>query len=198
MIKTCDKRRGQRTAPLTSSLHGTTGEHHLLSAYTIFHAVLSLVGIGSGFVVLYGLLEAGQLGGWTKIFLTTTAATSVTGFLFCISWLHARHRPGYPVRSIVLAAAMLALYRFGLAGGWRRTYVITSVIALYFNFFVLFVQSFQKIPCAQSARAHPVGTALPDRSARGFGTLHRARNPRHDEVSSRTAAQGRQGLIPGP
>jgi hypothetical protein len=54
----------------------------ILSAFTVFHVVLSLVGIGSGLVVLYGLLTSKPLDGWTKIFLTTTVATSVTGFLF--------------------------------------------------------------------------------------------------------------------
>jgi len=31
-------------------------------------------------------------------------------------------------------------------GAWRRTYVITSSVALYFNVFVLIAQMFQKIP----------------------------------------------------
>lgn len=117
----------------------------MLAAFTIFHVVLSLAGIGSGFVVLYGLLRAKQSGGWTKTFLTATVATSVTGFLFPFHGL----TPGIGVgiiSVIVLGAAMLALYRFDLAGAWRRTYVIASVTALYLNFFVLIVQSFEKIP----------------------------------------------------
>jgi hypothetical protein len=51
----------------------------LLSASTLFHVVLSLVGIGSGLVVLYGLLGSKRFDGWTTIFLTTTFETSVTG-----------------------------------------------------------------------------------------------------------------------
>jgi hypothetical protein len=121
----------------------------LLSAFTIFHVALSLVGIGSGFVVLYGLLQAKQSSGWAKTFLTTTVATSLTGFLFPFHGF----TPGIGVgivSMIVLAAAILALYRFGLAGGWRRTYVITSVMALYLNFFVLIVQSFEKVPALRA------------------------------------------------
>jgi len=117
----------------------------LLSAFTAFHVALSLIGIASGFVVLYGLLQAKQSAGWTKLFLTTTIATSVTGFFFPFHGFTPADGVGI-VSLIVLALAVLALYRFGLAGGWRRTYVITCVIALYLNFFVLIVQSFQKIP----------------------------------------------------
>jgi hypothetical protein len=52
------------------------------STYTLIHVLLSLVGIGSGFVVLFGLLTGRRLNGWTALFLLTTVATSVTGFGF--------------------------------------------------------------------------------------------------------------------
>lgn len=55
----------------------TTG----LLLFTLFHVALSLVGIVSGLVVLRGLLASRRLDGWTGLFLTTTTATSVTGFL---------------------------------------------------------------------------------------------------------------------
>ena len=35
----------------------------ILSTFTMFHVVLSLIGIGSGFVVLYGLLTSKRLDG---------------------------------------------------------------------------------------------------------------------------------------
>jgi hypothetical protein len=117
----------------------------ILSAFTVFHVVLSLVGIGSGFVVAYGLLASKRLDGWTALFLSTTVATSATGFLFPFHGF----KPSYVVGAvslIVLAIAILARYRFGLAGGWRRTYVITAMIALYLNVFVLIVQLFMKVP----------------------------------------------------
>ena len=44
------------------------------------HVGLSLIGIVSGLVVLYGLLTGKALGGWTALFLLTTILTSVTGF----------------------------------------------------------------------------------------------------------------------
>ena len=44
------------------------------------HVILSLVGILTGFVVLYGLVTGVSSSGWTAIFLATTILTSVTGF----------------------------------------------------------------------------------------------------------------------
>ena len=117
----------------------------ILSAFTLFHVILSLVGIGSGFVVTYGLLESKRLDRWTAVFLSTTALTSVTGFLFPVRHFMPSHGVGI-VSLIVLAIALLARYRYGLAGGWRRTYAITAVIAQYLNFFVLIVQLFLKVP----------------------------------------------------
>jgi hypothetical protein len=106
---------------------------------------LSLVGIASGFAVVYGLIVSKRLDGWTALFLWTTVATSVTGFLFPVDRFLPSHGVGI-VSLIVLAIAILARYRFRLAGGWRRTYVIAAVIALYLNVFVLIVQLFRKLP----------------------------------------------------
>lgn len=117
----------------------------LLSAFTAFHVLLSLVGIASGLIVLYGLLTAKAFPGWTAWFLTTTVATSITGFLFPYHGF----TPGYTlgILSIVaLALAIAALYRYKLIGGWRKTYVISAIVALYFNVFVLFAQLFMKVP----------------------------------------------------
>ena len=121
----------------------------ILTALTLFHVVLSLVGIGAGFVVVYGLIASKGFDGWTKLFLTTTIATSLTGFLFPIH----QFTPGIAIgilSLVVLTAARLARYRFDLAGGWRRTYAVTSVIALYFNVFVLVAQLFRKVPALKA------------------------------------------------
>jgi hypothetical protein len=53
-----------------------------LTTLIIVHVIISLIGIVSGLVVLIGLLTGKRLDGWTTIFLTSTVATSVTGFLF--------------------------------------------------------------------------------------------------------------------
>ena len=82
---------------------------------------------------------------WTKLFLATTAATSLTGFLFPFHGF----TPGLALgvlSLIVLMIASLAIVSPPSPGVWRRTYAITAVIALYFNVFVLVVQLFRRVP----------------------------------------------------
>jgi hypothetical protein len=117
----------------------------ILNVFTLFHVLISLLGIGSGLIVTYGFLTSKRLDGWTAIYLSTTAATSITGFMFPVDHFMPSHAVGI-LSLIVLAIAALARYRYQLAGPWRRTYVITSVIAFYFNVFVLVAQMFAKIP----------------------------------------------------
>jgi hypothetical protein len=116
-----------------------------LRTLTVVHVIISLVGIVSGFVVMYGLLTANELQGWTALFLSTTLATSVTGFLFPFQKFTPAIGVGI-VSTIALALAIPALYVFDLSGGWRSTYVVSSVVALYLNVFVGIVQAFQKLP----------------------------------------------------
>src|SRR5205823_9114875 len=54
----------------------------ILHIYTIIHTLISLVAIFTGFVVLFGLLASQRLDGWTKWFLISAIATTVTGFFF--------------------------------------------------------------------------------------------------------------------
>lgn len=120
-----------------------------MTPFTLFHVVLSLIGIGSGLVVLYGLVTSKRLSGWTAVFLVTTLATSVTGFMFPFIRFLPSHATGI-VSLLVLAATIPALYVYRLAGGWRRVYVIGAVIALYLNVFVLVVQLFLKVPALKA------------------------------------------------
>jgi hypothetical protein len=116
--------------------------------FTILHTAISLIGIVSGLIVLAGMLRARRLPGWTALFLVTTILTSVTGFMFPINGL----TPGIVVGLIsivILAIALMALYVKHLSGAWRWIYVTTALAALYFNVFVLIVQSFQKVPALQ-------------------------------------------------
>ena len=119
------------------------------ATYTLLHVLISLVGIGSGFVVLYGFLKAKRLDGWTAIFLITTALTSITGFGFPVEHLMPSHIVG-SISLVVLAAAIPARYLFHMKGAWRTVYVIGSALALYFNVFVLVVQSFMKVPALKA------------------------------------------------
>jgi hypothetical protein len=120
-----------------------------LSTFTQVHVALSLVGIASGLVVLFGLLTARRLNSWTALFLLTTVLTSVTGFGFPFDHLLPSHKIGI-ISLVVLAIAILARYVFHLAGSWRWIYVVSAVIALYFNVFVLIFQGFEKAPALKA------------------------------------------------
>lgn len=112
-----------------------------MNAFTVFHVALSLIGILSGFVVVFGMIASKNCTGWTRIFLWTTLATSMTGFLFPIHGFTPALGTGI-VSVIVLGFTFYALYAKKLFGGWRTVFVVTAVIAQYLNFFVLIVQSF--------------------------------------------------------
>jgi hypothetical protein len=116
-----------------------------LATYTLIHVVISLVGIFSGLFVLFGLFAARPLNGMTALFLTTTVLTSVTGFGFPFTHVTPGIKLGI-ISLIVLAIAIPARYVFHMAGKWRATYIITAILALYFNCFVLVVQLFEKVP----------------------------------------------------
>jgi hypothetical protein len=118
-----------------------------LQIFTAVHTLISLVAIVAGFVVMAGLIRTKRRHGWTAVFLGTAAATTVTGFFFPF------HGPTpaiiLGVISLVpLTFAFLGRYRHRLAGSWRWIYVVSACVVLYFNVFVLVVQSFQKVPVA--------------------------------------------------
>jgi hypothetical protein len=120
-----------------------------MNAYTLVHVAISLAGILSGFVVVAGMLRAQRLDTWTSVFIATTVATSSTGFGFPFDHLLPSHIVGI-ISLIVMAVAILARYGYRLAGPWRRTYVVTATIGLYFNVFVLVAQLFQKVPALKA------------------------------------------------
>jgi len=116
-----------------------------LVQFTFLHVFLSLVGIGAGVFIVYGLLTSRRLSILTALFLVTTVATSLTGFLYPFKGV----TPGIilgVLSMIVLIVAIVALYVRRLEGAWRGTYVISACLAFYFNFFVLIAQSFDKVP----------------------------------------------------
>src|SRR5438046_4178184 len=121
----------------------------ILEIYTIIHTLISLVAIFSGLVVVLGLLGSKRLDGWTKWFLITAVATTVTGFFFpfhgCTPAI------GLGIISLpFLALTIFARYPRHLAGSWRWIYVVGAVICLYFNLFVAVVQAFEKIPALRA------------------------------------------------
>jgi hypothetical protein len=108
------------------------------------HVAISLIGIASGLVVLYGLLTGRPSGAWTALFLATTILTSVTGFPLPPFGVTPARVVG-TISLVLLALAVAALYGFRLAGAWRWIYVGSALAALYLNVFVGVTQSFQKL-----------------------------------------------------
>jgi hypothetical protein len=136
-----------------------------LATFTLIHVIISLVGIGSGLIVLFGMLGGKRLDGMTALFLVTTVLTSVTGYVFPFEHLLPSHIVG-AISLLVLLIAILARYSFHLAGKWRAIYVITAVMALYLNCFVLVVQGFLKVPALHAMA--PKGNEPPFAIAQGI------------------------------
>ena len=116
-----------------------------LSAFTTLHVIISLIAIVAGLIVMFGMAGLHRPGALTAVFLLFTILTSVTGFMFPFNGI----TPGilFGILScILLAIACIALYSMHLEGAWRRIYVVTALVSLYLNVFVLVIQSFLKIP----------------------------------------------------
>ena len=129
-----------------------------LATFTLLHVAISLIGIGSGFVVVLGLIAGRPLPRWTALFVASTVLTSLSGFLFPFKGV----TPGIVIGILSLAVLlllMIARYAAHLNGAWRGTYVLTTALALYFNFFVLIVQAFRKVPALRALA--PTQSELP-------------------------------------
>lgn len=120
-----------------------------MTPMVLIHVVISLIGIASGFVVLFGLAGGKRMDRLTALFLLTTVLTSATGYLLPAHKLMPSHIVG-AISLVVLAIAIFARYARQLSGGWRSTYVITATVAQYLNVFVLVVQSFMKVPALKA------------------------------------------------
>jgi hypothetical protein len=119
-----------------------------LSTFVTVHVIISLIGIVAGIIVMFGMLGSNRMPGLSAIFLLFTILTSATGFLIpplVSDKLLPSHIIG-ALSLVLLAVACFALYGQKLSGGWRWIYVLTALISLYLNVFVLVIQSFLKIP----------------------------------------------------
>jgi hypothetical protein len=115
-----------------------------VAEFTVLHVVISMIAIFAGFIVVGGLFANAGLAAWTMFFLAMTILTNITGFMFPFGGFTPAIAVGI-LSTLLLLAALVALYGFRLRGRWRLVYVTTAVLALYFNVFVMIVQSFQKV-----------------------------------------------------
>jgi len=147
--RACMGRRPLRDGRFTAWFHVGVRENVMmlglsLSTFTTIHVIISLIAIATGFVTVFGMLTGNRMARWTAIFLVMTVLTSVTGFGFPFDHFLPSHWVGV-VSLVFLAVALFAVYVKHLAGAWRWIYVVSAVVALWFNVFVLIVQSFMKI-----------------------------------------------------
>jgi hypothetical protein len=119
-----------------------------LATFVLVHVIISLIAIVAGIIVMFGMLGSRRPGGLTAIFLLLTILTSATGFLIP-PLVSDKLLPSHVIGAlslVLLAIACIALYAMKLSGSWRWIYVVTALLSLYFNVFVLVIQSFLKIP----------------------------------------------------
>lgn len=113
------------------------------------HVVISLVAIGTGWVVAWQMLSGKLSRGLTATFIWTTVLTSATGFILPADKFLPSHATGI-VSLLVLAFTLYAYYGAKLAGRWCAIYAGTAVAALWLNVFVLVVQLFLKVPALKA------------------------------------------------
>lgn len=130
-----------------------------IETFTLLHVVISLVGIATGLVWLLSAIGGRWLAAWNAVFLITTVATTVTGFMFPIT----AFTPALGVGALSLAVLALAVAAH--VRHWPVTYLVTASIALYLNCFVAVVQAFQKITALNDLA--PTGSEPPFALAQG-------------------------------
>jgi hypothetical protein len=135
-----------------------------IATFTTIHVIITLIAIATSVIVMFGMVTNKALPGWTAICLLFTVLTSATGFMFPFNGFTPAIGTGI-ISSVLLIVALIALYAKHLAAAWRWLYVATAVATFWFNFFVLIVQSFEKLPVLNAAApmvgppfAEPVNT----------------------------------------
>ncbi|MCC8975552.1 hypothetical protein [Bradyrhizobium brasilense] len=123
-----------------------------MTTLVLVHVIISLIAIVAGVLVMFGLLGSRAMPGLTAIFLALTILTSATGFVIpplVTEKLLPSHIIG-GLSLVLLAIACIALYAMQLKGVWRPIYIVTAMVSLYLNVFVLVIQSFLKVPALQA------------------------------------------------
>jgi len=112
------------------------------------HVAICFIALLAGALVLIPLCRGQRQPTWDAVLLLSTVLISLTGFALASP-------PGTPtpdparivgvIELVVVVIAALALYAGHLARAWRGIYIVTMVLAVYFNAFVAVAQAFQKI-----------------------------------------------------
>lgn len=120
-----------------------------LLLFTRLHVMVSLIGIGTGLFMGFGMIRGRRWPVMTGTFVATTALTTLSGFLFPFQGVTPAIVIGV-FSLIALGIAIVARYGKHMAGRWRKVWVLSAMAALYLNFFIFIVQLFDKTPALQA------------------------------------------------
>ena len=81
-----------------------------LATFTQLHTIISIIAIATGLIALVAFARGNWRGGIMQVFVWTTVATTVTGFLFPFNGFTPAIGTGL-VSSVVLVVLLFALYR---------------------------------------------------------------------------------------
>jgi hypothetical protein len=112
------------------------------------HVAICFVALLAGALVLTALTRGQRQPTWDAVLLLSTVIISLTGFAL-------PSPPGTPtpdparilsvIELVVVAVAALAIYVGHLERAWRGVYLVTIVLAVYFNAFVAVTQAFLRV-----------------------------------------------------
>ncbi len=108
--------------------------------FTLIHVAISLIAIGSGFLLFFTLIGRKKHTAWTPVFLIFNILTDVTGFMFPFTSV----TPGIILGVLSLIALLIASVALSLKTR-RGLFITSAAVALFFNVFVLIAQSFAKV-----------------------------------------------------
>jgi hypothetical protein len=112
------------------------------------HLIVCLIALLAGVLVLIALCGGRRRPAWDAVLLLSTGLISLTGFALPSPLGTPTPDPARilgALELVVVVVAASALYAGHLARAWRGTYVVTIVLAVYFNVFVVVAQAFLKI-----------------------------------------------------
>lgn len=130
-----------------------------IAQFTLLHVAISLVAIASGGVVMVAFAAGRRiLAGLSGLFLMTTVATTLTGFLFPFHGATPAFLTGV-VSVPVLIGALVAFYGYRVRGRAGAVYAVSASAALYLNLLAFVTQAFLKVPALHALA--PSGTEPP-------------------------------------
>jgi hypothetical protein len=116
-----------------------------LSPFTLLHTALSLLQLLSGVIVVIALMGSRTDGSWTALYILSTLATVITGFMFPFATLLPSHIFGI-ITLVLVLLVILGRYSYHFDGSWRWIYAIGMVLTVYLDAVVTIVQAFLKVP----------------------------------------------------